>query len=106
MHNQRRDLDSFEVFRKVCFREGLDAVILSLNPAHHSLPPPVVSDPLRNFRSRTVIAIERERDVLVELRSMLGSTFAYLIEHLDRQSSGILVRLDHDWWNGADQYGR
>ncbi len=80
VHDERGNIDSLEVFRKVCFREGLDAVILGLDPADLPLPPPVVSDTLRNLRSRTVIAVEGQRDVLVELSAILSCAFANLVE--------------------------
>src|SRR3984957_12527552 len=71
MHHQNRNGDLLEVFGEVGLRQGLDAVILGLGPAHHSLTPPVVDHPLRNLRAGAVETVEGTLgDIAVELRAI------------------------------------
>src|SRR5580692_1579007 len=77
---------------------------MGFDPAHHALTPPVVPYALRNGGSWPVVAVERKRDVLVELGSILCCALANLIENFDRRSARVLVGFDHDWWNSADQH--
>src|ERR1700733_8853415 len=77
---------------------------MGFDPAHHAPTPPVVPYALRNGGSWPVVAVERKRDVLVELGSILCCAVANLIENFDRRSAQVLVGFDHDWWNSADQH--
>ena len=51
-----------------------------------------------------VVTIKGKREILVILRAVFSRAFANLIENLEWSAAWILVRLDHDWWDGADQY--
>ena len=46
MHHQNGHVDDLQIVVELGFREDLDAVLLSLDAAHHSLTPPVVPDAL------------------------------------------------------------
>src|ERR1700730_8118275 len=102
MHYKRRYLDLLEIFGEIGFRESLNTVVLGLDPAHHALPPPVISHTLRDVCSGPVVTVKRKRKVLVKLGSILSRAFANLVEDFDRQSAWILVGLHHDRRNGAD----
>src|SRR5271167_3357025 len=41
MHDQDRDVDLLEIFRKVRLRKGHDTVVMRFGSAHHSLAPPI-----------------------------------------------------------------
>jgi hypothetical protein len=79
--------------------------VVGLDAAHHSLPPPVVDDPLRHRRSWAVEAIERAGgDVAVELGAVEGGAVTEAVEHRDRQATGIGLGLQHQWRHGADEH--
>src|SRR5258705_6031080 len=70
VHHQNRHINGLQILVKLSFGERLDAVVLCLDPTHHSLAPPVISDALRNLCARTVVTIKRKGEVLVELGPM------------------------------------
>src|SRR6267142_2809574 len=73
VQDEHGDVDRLQVLGEVGLREGLDAVVLRLRAAHHSLAPPVVDQALRDLRARTVESVERAgRNVEVELRAVGG----------------------------------
>src|SRR6266850_3147899 len=104
MHHQRWYFDLLEILGEISFRECFDTVVLRLDPAHHALPPPVIPYTLRDLCSRPVVTIEGKCKVLVILGSVLTCAFTNLVENFDRKSAGILVGLDHDWWDRANQH--
>src|SRR5258705_5250984 len=104
MHHQRRHFDLFEILSEVGFRKCLDTVVLRFNPAHHGLPPPVISDALLDIGARPVVTIEGQRKILVVLGAVFSRALANLIENFEWSAAWILVALDHDWSDGADQH--
>ena len=68
---QDRHVDPRQVLGEVRLREGLDAVVMGLDAAHHRLPQPIADDAFARHRTRTVVAVERPRsDIEIELRSI------------------------------------
>src|SRR5258706_14295470 len=104
MHHQCRHIDLFEILGEVGFRKCLDTVVLRFNPAHHGLPPPVISDALPDVGAWPVVTIKRQRKILVILRAGFSRALANLIENFEWSAARILVGLDHDWWDGVDQH--
>src|SRR5258706_2087994 len=102
MHYQCRHIDLFEILGEVGFRKCLDTVVLRFNPAHHGLPPPVISDALLDVGAWPVLTIKRQRKILVLLRAVFSRALANLIENFEWSASRVLVRLEHDWWDGAE----
>jgi hypothetical protein len=60
---------------------------------------------LRHFGARPVGAIERHAEVLPKLRPVRLEPGANLVEHLDRQSVGILRCLEQAWRHRVHQHG-
>src|SRR5262249_7907901 len=58
LHDERWHIDVLQVLSEVCFRERLDTVVMSLGPAHHALPPPILDDAVERLRTRPVEPIE------------------------------------------------
>src|SRR5258705_10066466 len=104
MQHQHRHIDDLEILVKLGFREGLNAVVLAFDSAHHSLTPPVVSDTLRDLGTGTVVTIERQGEILVELRTMVGRTVTKSVEYFHRNAVRVLLRFQHARSNGADEY--
>jgi len=51
-----------------------------------------------------VVTIKGKRKILVILGAVFCRALANLIENLEWSAARILVGLDHDWWDGADQH--
>lgn len=49
VQDERRHVDPRQVFREVGFGKGLDAIAVGLDPSHHALPPPVITDSRGDF---------------------------------------------------------
>jgi hypothetical protein len=106
VHDQHRYGDRLQVLVEVRLRECLDAVVVRLGAAHHSLAPPVVDHAFRRLGARTVVAIERTRGYVTEkLRAIGEQRGTETVEDLDRRAARILRRLDHDRRHRADQHG-
>src|SRR6266478_7700445 len=63
MENQCRNINLLEIVTEIGLRERLDAVIVSLDSAHHSLQPPMLPNAFRSLRAWTVVSIERKGKV-------------------------------------------
>src|SRR5260370_33070414 len=101
MENQCRNINLLEIVPEVGLREGLDAVVVSFDSAHHSLQPPMLPNAFRNLRAWTVIAIERKGHVLVELRPVCRDPGADAVEHFHRRAARIRSRFQHDGRDSA-----
>ena len=96
MHHQDRHGDLLQVFGEVRLGEGDDAVIVRLGASHHALSPPIPDHPLRGFRTRPVIAIERSsRQIVIELGSAGGELRLKSVKNLLGQPARIGRRLYH-----------
>src|ERR1700733_10862567 len=104
VHHQRRYIDLIEIFGEVGFRECLDTVIMPFDPTLHSLIPEIRLDTLRDLCTGAVIAEERQSEVLVVLRSVIGYTRPYSIKDIKLQTAGILIALEHDRGNRRNQH--
>src|SRR5215510_10794569 len=105
MHHERLHIDDLEVLGEICFREGLDPVVMRLRAAHHALAPPVLDYSLRGFRVRTVEAVKRTAGkVDVELRPIVSKLLAQTVKHLDRQATRVGRRLEHQRRHCAYQH--
>ena len=60
--------------------------------------------PLRDPGVRTVVAIERYREVAIELRVIVDDALPDIVEVLLRQAFGIVVRVQHDRRYRADEH--
>src|SRR5579864_1783730 len=105
MQNQRRDRNRLQIFGLIRFRESFDAFIMRLGASHHRLPPPVLNDTLMNRRAVTIETVEgASRNVEKELSPVVSEGLTEAVEHLNRQSPSICVRLEHQWRHRTDQY--
>src|SRR5438309_4432358 len=77
---------------------------MRLRAAHHALPPPVLDDRLRGFRTRAVEAIERPSgQIAIELRAISRELRLQSIKHFFGKAAGIFLRLHHQRRYRADQ---
>ena len=60
--------------------------------------------PCDTFAPVPVEAVERQRQILVELRAVGGDAGADLVEHVDRQAARVGRRLQHQRRHRADQH--
>src|SRR4030081_1179808 len=105
MKNEGWHIELLQIFCEVSLREGLDAIVMRLNAAHHSLEPPVFANAFRDLGAWPVVSVERKRNVLVELSSIVRNLGLQVVEDRDRQAAGILVRLHHQGCHCAYQHG-
>src|ERR1700720_2136571 len=104
VQDERRHVHLLEVLGEIRLGERLDAVKDAFESALHSLEPKRVSQALGDLRTWPVGAVERHAEILEELRAVGKDTGADTVECLDRQASGIRVRLEHQRWNRANQH--
>src|SRR6266566_590377 len=83
MKNESGNVEPLEIFREVRFGEGLDAVVMRLDPSHHSLQPPMFTDAFGSFGAREAVAIKRKGNVLVKLSPVLRKVCAESVENRD-----------------------
>ena len=93
MHEQGRDIEFLQVVVEVGLREGLDGVVRVLEAALHAPEPELVQEALRDLGPRAIGAEERDGELLVELRAIVGERGPQAVEDLDRQTLGIGRRL-------------
>src|SRR5437762_3714982 len=71
--------------------------------AHHPLSPPIPNDWLNRLRTRPIETVERSRrQVVIEFRAVRGELCLKIIKNFLLQTTGILRRLDHQWWHCAE----
>jgi hypothetical protein len=106
VQHERGHVDLLQVLGEVGLRERLDAVVVRLDGARHALHPPVLADAFGDLRAGAVVAVERQRDVAVELGAIAGDAGAQAVEHVDRQPARVGRRPEHERRHGTDQHGR
>ena len=89
MHDQRRHVELLEILGEVGLREGLDALVGVLEAGLHAPRPKLVQDALGHLGAGPVRAVELERQVPVELGSVVEQAGAHAVERLDRQALGV-----------------
>ena len=104
MEDQRRHVEPLQVLGLVGLGERLDAEVGCREARHHALQPERFADTFRDLGARPVVAVERQAEVLPELRPVGLHAVAEPVEHLDRQSAGIGRRLHHQRRYRADQH--
>ena len=105
MKNECRHVESFEVFGEIRLRKCLDAEVRRREARHHALQPKRLAHAFRDLGARTVVAVERHRQILEELRAVGLHAGANLVEGLDRRTARVGWSLQHQWRDGADQHG-
>ena len=105
VHEQSRDIELLQVVVELGLREGLDAFIQVLEAALHAQEEELVQETLRDLSPRAIGAVERDRELLVELRTIIGERGPYPVELLDRQTLRIGRRLHEDRRHRGDQHG-
>ena len=103
VQDQGRNVELLEVSGEVGFREGLDAVEGAFEAGLHPLQPERIPNALRHVRARPIEAVERQTEILEELRSVGENAGPDRIEHFERQSARIGSRLQHEGRNRTDQ---
>src|SRR5262249_41882633 len=102
MHHKNWHGDFLQILSEVGLREGDDTIVVSLCPAHHALPPPVLNGRLGRL-ARLVVVIEGTRsEVAVELRAVGRKLRLQIVEYLLGQSLWIGRRLNHQGRHRAD----
>ena len=105
MQNEHGDVHFLQVLCVVLLPR-LDAVIDSLEAAHHALLEPGVDQSLALDGTLAVEAEERAGgDVDEELSAVLEHGAAEAVEDRYRQALGVALGLQHLWRNGADENG-
>jgi len=65
---QRGDVDLFQIFREIGFGKGLDAIERGFQSDLHALEPELIAQSLRELGAGAVAAIERQAQILIELK--------------------------------------
>lgn len=89
MKDQRGNVDPFQVFGQIGFRERLDAEISPGESTHHALEPKGLADALGYLRALPVVTLERHAQVHPKLRPVRLNPGADLVERLDRSATGV-----------------
>src|SRR5262249_5918372 len=103
MKNERGYVELLQIFGEVGFRASLNDVVARVHPAYHALEPPLPPNAVRDIRARTVVAVERKREVLVKLRPIFHILSSQVVEHFDRRALRVLVSLYHERRYCADE---
>src|SRR4029453_7860539 len=86
MYEQGRNIKLLQVFVKLGLRKGRDGVIRVLEAALHTPEKELVQDALRDLGSRTIGAVERDRQLPVELRAIRRERGPHQVDRFDRQT--------------------
>src|SRR6266851_4829108 len=105
LHDERRYVKLLQVLGLIRLGECLDAEVCGREAGHHALQPERLAHPFRDLRARAVVAVERQAEILPELRAVGLNAGAELVEHFDRRAAWIGWRLQHQRRDGADQHG-
>ncbi len=105
MEHQGRDIELLEILGEIGLGEGLDAFVGVLETGLHAPEPELVEQALRDLGAGPVGAVERNCEILVELRAVLDEARTHAVEHLDGQPLGIGGGLQHERWHRGDQDG-
>src|SRR6266849_9546028 len=68
MKNQRRHVESLQIFGEIGFGKRLDAKVAGRESSHHALKPERFAHAFRDLRARPVVAVKWQRQVFEELR--------------------------------------
>ena len=83
MHDEHGHLNRAKIVGEVGFGEGFDAVVVSFDPTHHALAPPVANHAFGNLRTGTIESVEGARgNIEEELSAVARGRRAELVEHL------------------------
>src|SRR5437879_64288 len=105
MKDQCRHVELLEIRGEIRLGERLDAKVGRREAGHHPLEPERLAHAVRDLGTRPVVAVERQAEILPELRTVSLDTSAQLVEYLEGQTAGVGSRLEHERWDGADQHG-
>src|SRR5262249_4977848 len=105
LEDERRYVELLQVLGLVCLGERLDAEVGGREAGHHALQPEGLTHPFRDLRARAVVAVERQAEVLEELRAVGKDSGAEPVEHLHRQTAEVGSGFQHQRRHGADQDG-
>ena len=106
MQDQHRNIHLLQVLGEVGLGEGFDAIIGALEPTQHALQPPALYHTLAHLGAVPIEPEERTAgDVEEELRPIFQHGGSKAVKDVYRKSGGIGRRLDHKWWDGADEDG-
>ncbi len=72
VENERRNIEPLEVFREVGFRKRFNAIVERLEATGHALQPEGPLQSLRNRRTWTIGAVERNAHIVKKLRTIGG----------------------------------
>ncbi len=70
MEDERRHVDLLQVLGEIRFGKRLDAEVGRGKPRHHSLQPERLTHAFGDLRARPVVAVERQAEILPELRAI------------------------------------
>src|SRR5215469_9141192 len=70
VQDQSRHIDLLEILSKVRLRKCLDAKVRAGKTAHHTLKPKGLAQTLRDLRAGSVEPVERQGQILPELRAV------------------------------------
>ena len=99
MKDESWNIELLKVLGEIRLRECFDAVVARLHASHHSLKPPLLPDAFGNLGAGAVVAVEREGNVPVKLRTILQIRGSKTVEDRNGRASGIFVRLQHQRWH-------
>src|SRR5262249_32976796 len=105
LDDERRNVDLLQVISLVRLGERLDAEIGGRETGQYALQPEGFAHPFRDFRAGAVVTVERQAQILPELGAVGNNAGAQLVEYLDRRSTRIGRRLEHERRYGGNQHG-
>src|SRR5258708_6698173 len=103
VHDQGGHIEFLEVFGEGGLGKCFNGVVYILQTSLHTPKPELVEHSLRDLCTRPIRSIERQRKVLVELRTVLCEATARSIKYLDWYPIGIGRGLHHNRRHSGDQ---
>lgn len=103
VEDQCWNVNSFQIFSLISFREGSHAIVKSLDGSLHSLIPEAVNQTLRLLRLVMVETIEQSRQVLEKLRSVLQHVVPDIVKSILGNTVRVEIGLYHERWNSTNE---
>src|SRR6202048_2762115 len=105
LNDERWHVELLQVLGLIRLRERLNAEVCGREARHHALQPERLAHAFRDLRPWAVVAVERQAEILPELRTVGDDAGAKAVKHRDRQAARVGGRLQHQRRYRGDQHG-
>src|SRR5665213_561297 len=102
LNDERRDVHALKVFGLIRFGESFDAKVGGGESRHHPLQPKRFTHSVRGLGAGTIVPVERQRQLLKELRTVGLHPGSDAIEDTKRHAAGIAGILHQKRRYGGD----